>query len=70
MVPAGNKAKRFSSVSHATKTIHHHHNHHHHHVTFLQLYKTYFTIANKLPDLTLIHAKLLEKYKNSFRIEL
>ena len=25
MVPAGNKAKRLSSVNHATKTIHHHH---------------------------------------------
>ena len=25
MVPAGNKAKRLSSVSHTTKTIHHHH---------------------------------------------
>ena len=25
MVPAGNKAKRFSSVNHTTKTIHHHH---------------------------------------------
>ena len=31
MVPAGNKAKRLSSVSHTTKTIHHHHHHHHHH---------------------------------------
>ena len=30
MVPAGNKAKRLSSVKHTTKTIHHHH---HHHVT-------------------------------------
>ena len=28
MVPAGNKAKRISSVNHATKTIHHHHHHH------------------------------------------
>ena len=25
MVPAGNKAKRLSSVKHNTKTIHHHH---------------------------------------------
>ena len=25
MVPAKNKAKRFSSVNHTTKTIHHHH---------------------------------------------
>ena len=25
MVPAGNKAKRLSSVNHTTKTIHHHH---------------------------------------------
>ena len=31
MVPAGNKAKRLSSVSHTTKTIHHHHHHHQHH---------------------------------------
>ena len=32
MVPAGNKAKRLSSVNHTTKTIYHyHHNHHHHH---------------------------------------
>ena len=31
MVPAGNKAKRFSSVNHTTKTIHHHHHHHRHH---------------------------------------
>ena len=31
MVPAGNKAKRLSSVNHITKTIHHHHHHHHHH---------------------------------------
>ena len=29
MVPAGNKAKRLSSVNHTTKTIHHHHQHHH-----------------------------------------
>ena len=29
MVPAGNKAKRFSSVNHTKKTIHHHHYHHH-----------------------------------------
>ena len=28
MVPAGNKAKRISSVNHTTKTIHHHHHHH------------------------------------------
>ena len=27
IVPAGNKAKRLSSVNHATKTIHHHHHH-------------------------------------------
>ena len=27
MVPAGNKAKRLSSVNHTTKTIHHHHHH-------------------------------------------
>ena len=31
MVPAGNKAKSLSSVSHTTKTIHHHHHHHRHH---------------------------------------
>ena len=29
MVPAGDKAKRLSSVNHTTKTIHHHHLHHH-----------------------------------------
>ena len=29
MVPAGNKAKRLSSVNHTTKTIRHHHHHHH-----------------------------------------
>ena len=35
VVPAGNKAKRFSSVNHTTETIHHHHHyHHHHHITF------------------------------------
>ena len=28
MVPAGNKAKRLSSVNHTTKTIYHHHHHH------------------------------------------
>ena len=28
VVPAGNKAKRLSSVNHTTKTIHHHHHHH------------------------------------------
>ena len=27
MVPAGNKAKRLSSVNHTTKTIHYHHHH-------------------------------------------
>ena len=27
MVPAGNKAKRLSSVNHTTKAIHHHHHH-------------------------------------------
>ena len=27
MVPAGNKAKRLSSVNHTTITIHHHHHH-------------------------------------------
>ena len=32
MVPAGNKAKRLSSVNHTTKTIHDHHHHHHHEV--------------------------------------
>ena len=31
VAPAGNKAKRLSSVSHITKTTHHHHHHHHHH---------------------------------------
>ena len=31
MVPAGNKAKRLSSVNHTIKTNHHHHHHHHHH---------------------------------------
>ena len=31
MVLVGNKAKRLSSVSHITKTVHHHHNHHNHH---------------------------------------
>ena len=33
VVPAGNKAKRLSSVNHTTTTIppHHHHHHHHHH---------------------------------------
>ena len=31
IVPAGNKAKRFSLVYHTTRTIHHHHHHHHHH---------------------------------------
>ena len=30
MVPAGNKARRLSSVNHTTKIIHHHHHHHHH----------------------------------------
>ena len=30
MIPAGNKAGRFSSVNHTKKTIHHHHHHHHH----------------------------------------
>ena len=30
MVPAGSKAKRLSSVSHTTKTIHDHCLHHHH----------------------------------------
>ena len=25
MIPAGNKAKRLSSINHTTKTIHHHH---------------------------------------------
>ena len=34
MVPAGNKAKRLSSVNHTTKTIHHHH----HHVWYLVRY--------------------------------
>ena len=29
MVPAGNNAKRLSSVKHTTKTIYHHHHHHH-----------------------------------------
>ena len=28
MVPAGNKAKRLSSVNHTMKTIHHRHHHH------------------------------------------
>ena len=28
IVPAGNKAKRLSSVNHTTETIHHHHHHH------------------------------------------
>ena len=30
MVPARNKAKRFSSVNHITKSTHHHHHPHHH----------------------------------------
>ena len=37
MIPAGNKAKRLSSVNHTTKTIHHHHHHHHHHQVGLKL---------------------------------
>ena len=28
MLPAGNKTKSFSSVSHTTKAIHHHRHHH------------------------------------------
>ena len=36
MVPAGNKAKRLSSVNNTTKTIlHHHHHHHHHHIIII-----------------------------------
>ena len=35
MVPAGNKAKRLSSVNHTTKTIHHHH----HHLSIITIYK-------------------------------
>ena len=35
MAPAGNMAKRLSSVNYTTKTIHHHHYHHHHHHHFL-----------------------------------
>ena len=38
MVPAGNKAKRRSSVSHTTKTIHHHHHHHHHALKLIHSY--------------------------------
>ena len=38
MVPAGNRAKRLSSVSYTTKTIHHHHHHHH---FFFRLYFVY-----------------------------
>ena len=36
MVPAGNKAKRLSSVNHTTKTIHHHLHHHHVNKNFSQ----------------------------------
>ena len=50
MVPAGNKAKRLSSVNHTTKTIHHHHHHHHnHHHRPLSLYsKTFVLITQNL----------------------
>ena len=49
MVPAGNKAKRLSSVNHTTKTIHdddddddddHHHHHHHHHQLWVKIKAT------------------------------
>ena len=40
MVPAGNKAKRLSSVNHTTKTIHHHHHHHLHRVHKFSLSST------------------------------
>ena len=36
MAPAGNKAKRLSSVNHTTKTILlHHHHHHYHHISMM-----------------------------------
>ena len=48
MVPAGNKAKRYSSVNHTTKTIHHLHiiiiNHHHQKATGAKLICLYFIV--------------------------
>ena len=40
MIPAGNKAKRLSSVNHTTKTIHHHDHHHLHRVHKFSLLPT------------------------------
>ena len=37
MVPAEDKAKRLSSVTYITVTIHHHHHHHHHHQVFYEV---------------------------------
>ena len=42
IVPAGNKAKCFSSNNHTTKSIHHHHHHHHHHHRWTPLYSKYY----------------------------
>ena len=60
MVPAGNKAKRCSSVNHTAKTIHyhlHHHHHHHHHGP------TRVVNKNRLRKCTIIGNKQLQKRK-------
>ena len=59
MVPAGNKAKRLSSVSHTTKTLHHHHHHHHHHET-----NRAKTFQNKFSKYFLNIYEFLIKFRN------
>ena len=50
MVPAGNKAKRLSSVNHTTKTIYHHH--HNHHWIFLGVFPHHFFEGQVLCNVT------------------
>ena len=61
VVPAGNKAKRLSSVNHTTKAIHHHHHHHHHH-------HYHHCIHKVMPTYILINVQYLQNIVFSFEI--
>ena len=62
MVPAGNQAKRLSSVNHTTITNHHYHHHHHHQLTILS-FGNFFKAASAS---VIILFQVSSSMKNSF----
>ena len=64
MLPAVNKAKRFSLLNHTTKTIHHHYQHHHTLPIFFPKMSAYRRDFDEIKYISFLNKddKLLEKY--------